>query len=377
MRRARLSPFERHALLIGAILTAVAFPVAWSHEETGGLARAIASYGLAAVVVSAASRGLRLYVLGMRASLPTSVARIPVRVHPPRLSSLSAVVLGLLLPLAAIVSVLVLVKWAWMVLAAVLLFGGIGMMLASESAPGDHRRRARASATASALLDRLCMRADIRAPELVVERGGLASAWTTGGRIHVTTALLDLLDEAELEAVLAHELAHLARRDAAVMEMCSAPSRFLLAFVGFLTPRLARWLRRSTLSSAPLGIPIALVVLTVLAIPSSFVIGWISRLAVLGMSRARELAADAGAAALTGRPSALASALLKLDRQREWAPRADLRQAYPNAVLCVVGTQGRWLGRLFATHPPTALRVRRLEELEGRLQAGPYARTLL
>jgi heat shock protein HtpX len=260
-----------------------------------------------------------------------------------------------------------------MVLAGVLLFGGIGVMLAYKSAAADYRRRAHVSTTASVLLDRLCMRADIRVPELVAEGGGLASACTAGGRIHVTTALLDLLDEAELEAVLAHELAHLARRDAAVMEVCSAPSRFLLAFVGFLTPRLPRWLRRSTLSSAPLGIPIALVVLTVLAIPPSFVIGWISRLSVLGMSRARELAADAGAAALTGRPSALASALLKLDRQREWAPRADLRQAYANAVLCVVGTQGRWLGRLFATHPPTALRVQRLEELEGRLQARPYA----
>lgn len=373
MRRARLSPFERHALLIGAILTAVAFPVAWIHEETGGSARAIASYGLAAVAASATSRALRLYLLGMRASLPTSVARIPVRVRAPRLSSASAGVGGLVVPLAAIVSVLVLVKWAWMVLAGVLLFGGIGVMLAAEPVAGDGRRRARGSATASALLGRLCMRADIRAPELVVEGGGLASAWTAGGRIHLTTALLDLLEEAELEAVLAHELAHLARRDAAVMEVCSAPARFLLGFVGFLTPRLPRWLRKMMGSSAPLGVPIALVTLAVLAIPPSFVIGWISRLSVLGMSRAREFAADAGAAALTGRPSALASALLKLDRQREWAPRADLRQAYANAVLCVVGTQGRWLGRLFATHPPTALRVQRLQELEGRMQAGPYA----
>jgi hypothetical protein len=94
VRRARLSPFERHALLIGAILTAVAFPVAWIHQETGGLARVIASYGLAVVALSAASRGLRLYLLGMTASLPTSVARIPVRVRPPRLSSANAVVLG-------------------------------------------------------------------------------------------------------------------------------------------------------------------------------------------------------------------------------------------------------------------------------------------
>jgi heat shock protein HtpX len=101
------------------------------------------------------------------------------------------------------------------------------------------------------------------------------------------------------------------------------------------------------------------------------VIGWVSRLSVLGMSRARELSADAAAATLTGRPSALASALLKLERQREWAPRSDLRQVEAYAVLCIVGTPRSGLGRLFATHPPTAARVERLEEIESRMQSQP------
>jgi heat shock protein HtpX len=70
---------------------------------------------------------------------------------------------------------------------------------------------------------------------------------------------------------------------------------------------------------------------------------------------------------LTGRPSALASALLKLEGRREWAPRADLRQVEAYAVLCIVGTDSSRLGRLFRTHPPVAARVKRLEAIEARL----------
>ena len=208
----------------------------------------------------------------------------------------------------------------------------------------------------SELFARLCMRADMAVPELVVEPGP-ANAWTAGGRVHVTWGLLELLDPGELEAVLAHELAHLARRDAAIMEICSAPSRVMLAFSGLVTPRLPGW----SLNVANLS-PVAAVVLWFLAllcVPPAFVVGWLSRLSVLGASRARELAADAAAATLTGRPSALASALLKLEDG--WAPQTDLRR------IDALGIVGVGRSRLLSTHPPTAVRVRRLEALESRL----------
>jgi heat shock protein HtpX len=154
------------------------------------------------------------------------------------------------------------------------------------------------------------------------------------------------------------------------MEICSAPSRVLLAFAGLL----ARWSDRGIRSFAMVlpgsGTVMALLVAAAaLCGPPAFVIGWVSRLSLLGFSRGREFSADAAAATLTGRPSALASALLKLERQRDWAPRSDLRQVEAYSVLCIVGARRSRLGRLFSTHPPTATRVKRLGAIETRLQS--------
>jgi Zn-dependent protease with chaperone function len=110
------------------------------------------------------------------------------------------------------------------------------------------------------------MRADIPVPHLVVEPGAVANAWTTGGCIRLTRPLLTLLDESELEAVLAHEFAHLAHRDAAVMDVCSAPSRMLLGFVGFLAPGFGGWLRNIFVHGEPV-IGFALALLSALSLP--------------------------------------------------------------------------------------------------------------
>jgi heat shock protein HtpX len=299
---------------------------------------------------------------------------VHVRARPARAFNVSAVTLALVLPFAACAIVLALVHWAWILLSGVLLMAAVALYSTWAREASGERPYTWPDATASGLLGRLCMRADMRVPELVMEPGPVANAWTAGGRIHVTRSLLELLDDAELEAVLAHEVAHLAHRDAAVMEICSAPSRVLLAFARFLPPRIVRWLR-GLLEFGRFGVTLwlALVILAALCVPPAFVIGWVSRLSVLGMSRVREFSADAAAATLTGRPSALASALMKLERQRDWTPSADLRQVDAIAVLCIVGVARARLGRLLSTHPPTAERVRRLEETESRIQAGPYA----
>lgn len=369
LREADLSLLEESAALAGVALLVAGLIAAAAGNTAGGLARGLGTVGLAAFAACACSRALRRYRAGAGAALPRSVARVHVRARPSRVFSAVTAALALGLPPAAAVALLVAVPWGWLAVAGVLLLGCVGLLLTwlGETRRGDEPYRPSHTAAAE-LLERLCMRADMPAPRLAVAPGPVATAWTAGGRIHVTRPLLKLLDDRELEAVLAHELVHLAHRDAAAMEICSAPSRVLLAVSGTMTQRLVRWLRNPAMSFPVVDwIPQLMAVVSVFVVPPSFLIGWTSRLSVLGISRAREFAADAGAAALTGRPSALASALLKLERQTEWAPRADLREVEPIAVLCIVGARSR-LGRAFSTHPPTAARVQRLRELELRIQ---------
>jgi heat shock protein HtpX len=293
---------------------------------------------------------------------------VSVRIRPGRVSTVKTAALALVLPAAAAVALVAVVDWGWIAIACGLLLGCLGVLVTAVRNRSGELPHGEPPTAASALLERLCMRADIPVPQLVVQPGPTANAWTTGGRVHLATQLVRLLDESELEAVLAHELAHLAHRDAAVMDVCSAPSRILLGLVGFVAPNLRVWLRNvfGGHGEPVLGFLLALV--SVLSVPPAFLIGWGSRLSVLRMSRAREFAADAAAAALTGRPSALASALLKLDRDIDLVPRADLRSVQARAVLCIVGTGTSRLGSLFRTHPVTAARVVRIEELEQRVQ---------
>ena len=366
-RAAGLSGFERGALLGGVALLAVAVLVAAVTRELGGLARVLGTAGPAVLAVGAASRGVRHHRAGERATLPTSLARVRVRARPLRAFSVVTVGVSLGLPLAAVVAVVAVPSWGWLAVAGVLLLGCAAMFVSwlGETRRGEEPYT-RGSAAATELLGRLSMRADMVAPRLVVGPGPVATAWTARGRVHVTRPLLELLTDAELEAVLAHELAHLGHRDAAAMEICSAPSRVLLACARTLSRSLVGLIRSPALL-IPGGTFVASVVaaLGALLVPPAFVVGWTSRLSVLGMSRAREFAADAAAATLTGRPSALGSALLKLERQRQWTPRADLRNVEAYAVLCIVGADR---SRLLSTHPPVLARVRRLEALERRLR---------
>ena len=186
------------------------------------------------------------------------------------------------------------------------------------------------------------MRADIPAPARRQPRPG-RDRLDGRRRIHITRRLLELLDG---DLLRAQPRAARVRADGCW--------------------RVGTRLSRSGAVLLPGGSWVAsrLVALGALLIPPAVVIGWTSRLSVLGMSRAREFAADAGAATLTDRPSALASALLKLDGSGV-TPRADLRRVEPYAVLCIVGTDR---SRLLSTRPPVAARVQRLEALERRIR---------
>jgi heat shock protein HtpX len=183
-------------------------------------------------------------------------------------------------------------------------------------------------------------------------------------RLHVTQALLDLLDGDELRAVLAHELSHVANHDAAVMTVVGMPGALLLT--GARRAAAGGWL--------PLQIGAMIAGL----------IGLCSRVGTSALSRSRELVADRGACAITGRPSALASALLKVSGALRQLPSADLREmAALNAfqLVAVEPRQAKWYAsnrlarRLAATHPSLDQRLAALEQLERRTQLERPARS--
>jgi heat shock protein HtpX len=220
----------------------------------------------------------------------------------------------------------------------------------SPLAPRDERR-------ARELLARLAALAGLRPPRLAFEPGDALLSWTTAlparrPTIHVTTGLVTACSDRELQAVVAHELAHIANRDAWVMTLVAAPSWILAGIQDGWRERTGSWLRNAV------GM-VAISWLVALALPGA--------LAVRLLSRQRELAADRGAALLTGSPAGVAAALRRLSAD---PPPADLRLA----VLNFVGARdaGVW-----ATHPPLAQRLAQLDHMERALQsARPYLKAV-
>jgi heat shock protein HtpX len=218
--------------------------------------------------------------------------------------------------------------------------------VSAEEAPGLH-----------ATVERLCVVADLPKPEIVIEPEKQPNSWIVGlsrgrARLHVTEGLLTLLSPTELEAVIGHELAHLAHRDAAVMTAVGGPGAVLLDG-GRRSARGGWWF-------GMFGGAVA------------YGIGWLSRLGTQTLSRHRELAADAGSAALTGHPASLASALRRISGELRLIPQEDLRLAASRDVfhlLPVEKPEDGWLAVFTATHPPLAKRIERLERMERTLQS--------
>src|SRR3954469_1250217 len=204
-----------------------------------------------------------------------------------------------------------------------------------------------------AVVDRLCLLADLPKPEIVVEWEDQPNSWieAPGGapaRLHLTLGLLLLLEPDELEAVIGHELAHLAHHDARVMGVVGGSGELLLngaeGVTGFW---MVLW--PGTAAAA---------------------LGGISRLTTCMLARHRELVADAGSAALTGRPAALASALRRISGELARVPAADPRAAGARDVLHLLPL-GDELSKSapLRTHPLLDRRIERLERLERGLHA--------
>lgn len=213
-----------------------------------------------------------------------------------------------------------------------------------------------------AMVERLCVQADLPKPRLAVIDTPMPNAFAMGrskkaATVCATTGIIDLLSPAELEGVIAHELSHVVNRDVMVMTIASfgaALSAMILQF-GFLFGGRSR--------NSQDGMSVAVIFLVSMAV---YVISF---LLMQALSRYREFAADRGAAVLTGRPSALAAALLKISGQMQRVPQRDLREAAQmNAFFIIPAGAKSALGNLFSTHPPVEKRIERLQRLEHQLQ---------
>ena len=233
------------------------------------------------------------------------------------------------------------------------------------------------------VVDRLCALADMPKPKVAIATTDIPNAFATGRSpkaavVCVTTGLLRRLDEPEVEAVLSHELSHVAHRDVAVMTIASG--------LGMIAGLLTRVMFYSEIFGGGRGggnnqqSQAALIEFAVLLI--SVVVYFISFLLTMALSRYRELAADRSGALLIGRPSLLASALVKITGEMGSIPTKDLRSAEPfNAFFfapavangAAQGTGGGFsFGNLFRTHPTLERRLAQLDSLERQLgQAGP------
>jgi len=213
-----------------------------------------------------------------------------------------------------------------------------------------------------ATIARLAQQADLPKPKVAVVDSRMPNAFATGrsrknAAVAVTTGLRAQLDREELEGVLAHELAHVKNRDMTVMTIAS-----FLSTMAFIVVRWG-WLfggggRGRGGNQAPVWV----------AILASLVVWIVSYILIRALSRYREFAADRGAAVITGKPSALASALMKISGNMEKIPKEDLREQAEMNAFFIIPIRSGFIGRLFSTHPSTERRVEKLRELEREME---------
>jgi heat shock protein HtpX len=213
-----------------------------------------------------------------------------------------------------------------------------------------------------AMVERLCVQADLPKPKVAVANTRMPNAFALGrspksATVCATTGIMELLSPAELEGVMAHELTHVANRDVLVMTLAG----FFATIAAYIV-QFGFFFGGGSMGDDDDN-PSFLVLLLV-----SLVVYVVSFLLMQALSRYREFAADRGAAIITGRPSALASALQKISSGMQQIPQKDLRAAGElQAFFIFPAAKGSVTG-LFATHPPMEKRIAALMRLEAQLQ---------
>jgi len=203
-------------------------------------------------------------------------------------------------------------------------------------------------------ISRLCAIAGLPKPRVAIVKTDLPNAFATGRSqnnavVAVTTGLLRRLDRSELEAVLAHELTHVKNRDVMVITMAS-----FLSMVAQMVVQNFFFMGGSRDDRESGNLMIVWLV--------SILVWIVSFLLIQALSRYREYSADRGAAIITGQPSSLISALMKISGSMATVPKEDLRRVEGMNAFFIIPTGA--LLNLFSTHPPIQDRIAALEKLQ-------------
>ena len=249
------------------------------------------------------------------------------------------------IPLAIIASAMILAQWYFS--DKIVLWTSGAKIVSKDDYPKLHE-----------IIERLASKNGIPKPKVTVVNTQVPNAFATGkspksSLVAVTSGILNLLDDDELEAVIGHELTHIRSRDILVLTLASVFSTVAwhLAQFGFFGGIQSR--NRDSAGTTVIVIVVA-------------VVTWIvSFLIIRAISRYREYAADRGGAAMTGNPDKLADALLKISGKMNNIPTKEIESVQKlNAFFIIPALSGNSIANLFSTHPPVEKRVAKLREMK-------------
>jgi heat shock protein HtpX len=248
------------------------------------------------------------------------------------------------IPLAFIAGVMIMAQWYFS--DKIVLWTSGAKIVSKEEYPQLHN-----------IVENLVNKNGIPKPKVAVVNSDVPNAFATGksprsSLIAVTTGILGLLDDEELEAVIGHELTHVRNRDVLVLTLASVFSTvaWYLAQFSFFGGYQSR--------NRDSGYATIIVILVA-------IVTWVvSFLIIRAISRYREYSADRGGAIMTGRPDKLADALMKISRKMNKIPASELQKVQKmNAFFIIPALSGSSIANLFSTHPPVEKRVQKLKEM--------------
>jgi heat shock protein HtpX len=214
------------------------------------------------------------------------------------------------------------------------------------------------------MVEKLCKEADLPKPKIAIMQSPIPNAFATGRNpnhavVACTDSIMRLLTRDELEAVLAHELAHVKNRDILTMTLAS--------FIAMISSMIMQSFIFSALFGGNnregniLGIVVVWVV--------SIIVYFVSTLLIMALSRYREFAADRGSALITRNPRALISALNKISGRIDVLPdQVKEPVANANAFFIIPASTKSLLRELTSTHPPLEKRIANLEKVEAEIR---------